>query len=281
MNYFQKSICIIVVCLGVGFLLPGLAWAHDGTEPHSDPLEDVSYQQNLDALLPPDLPFTDESGKPVQLGQFFSEKPVLLALAYYECPQLCSVVLSDLAAKLSQVSFDAGDEFEVVVVSIDSGETPEIASRAKTKVLESYGRPDKAAGWHFLTGEHEDIDRLAETVGFEYVYVPERDEYAHPAGVLVLTPGGRVSRYLFGLEYPASDLRLGLVDASNGKVGSPVDRFVLSCYAYDPVTGRYNLIVHRALQIGGVSAVLVLGGLVMVLIWQDRRKKPPTLQSQL
>lgn len=275
MSLMQKRLALLCLLFWGAFMLPGNALAHDGGDPQDNPLEDVAYRQRLDALVPLELSFLDENGSAVQLEQYFADKPVLLVLAYYECPQLCSVVLNELTTKLSRISFDAGEQFEVVVVSIDPGETPQIASQAKSTHLAEYGRPETAGGWHFLTGKHEAIDRLADAVGFEYTYVPERDEYAHPTGVVVLTPRGRISRYFFGLEYPPGDLRLGMVEASSGKIASPVDQFVLSCYAYDPVTGRYSLIIHRALQIGGAGAVLALTGMVVLLLWNERRKTPP------
>lgn len=254
----------------IAAMLPGAsatpARAHDG----GDPLTDVAFEQKLNAAVPAELNFVDENGQRVTLGAYLGRTPVVLVLAYYDCPMLCSLVLNDLAARLREISLTPGEEFEVVIASIDPGETPELAKEKEEVYLAAYGRPETAGGWHFLTGEHEAIDRLADAVGFQYAYLPERDEYAHPSGVMVLTPEGRIARYFFGFDYPAKDLRLGIVEASREQIASPVDRLFLLCYAYDPVSGQYTLLVQNLMRLVGLGTALMLGGLVLLLLHRER-----------
>jgi protein SCO1/2 len=235
-------------------------------------LRSVGFDQNLDAQVPLDLPFRDEAGREVRLGEFFGRKPVLLNLVYYECPMLCTLELNALVMSLKPLSFDVGKEFDIVTVSIDPGETPALAASKKRGYLSRYGREGAGRGWHFLTGGEASVRRLADVVGFRYAYDRQADQYAHPAGVMVLTPGGRVSRYFYGIEYPPRDLRLGLIEASAGKIGSPVDRLLLLCYHYDPRTGKYNLVIMNVLRFLGAATVLGLGTFMFVMFRRDRRK---------
>jgi protein SCO1/2 len=230
-----------------------------------DPLHDVSYEQRLNTQAPLDLAFVDEQGRSVQLGDYFGSQPVILQLSYYECPMLCSIVRKGMVDSLKDVTLSAGNDFQVVNVSIDPLETPMMAANVKAATLSSYGRDGAAAGMHFLTGTQDSIDRLAEAVGFHYVYDETIDQYAHAAGLVVLTPKGLVSRYFFGVEFNPSDLRLGLVESSDNRIGSPVDQLLLLCYHYDPKTGTYTGLVMTILRVAGVLTVLGMIGMLVLL----------------
>jgi protein SCO1/2 len=195
---------------------------------------------------------------------------VVLAFVYYDCPMLCTQVLSAMTGALGLLSLEAGRDFEVVVVSFDPRETPAMAAARRAVVVERYGRPGAGAGFHFLTGEPASIERATRAAGFRYVWDEETRQFAHPAGIVVLTPDGRLARYLFGLEYGARDLRLALVEASEGRVGSVVDRVLLYCYHYDPMRGRYGLVVMRALRLAGVATVLAIGSFIVVMVRRER-----------
>lgn len=236
-----------------------------------DPVRDVGFDQLLDQSVPLDALFTDEEGRTIPLRDFFGEKPVVLALGYYECPMLCSLVREGMLQSFSQLDFTVGDEFEVVNVSIDPGETPMIAAAQKAIHVERYGRPGGGDGWHFLTGDQEAIDRLASAVGFRYVYDAEIDQYAHPSGIIVLTPLGKIARYFYGIEFDLKDLRLGLVEASENKIGTPVDQFLLLCYHYDPVTGTYTGLIMTITRVVGALTILILGGALFMLNRRHRR----------
>ena len=240
-------------------LLPGLATAQGGDDGHTghDPLADVDYEQRLGAQVPLDIPLVDEEGRAVTLGDYFGDKPVVLALGYYECPMLCSLVRDGMVTGLIDVRLDAGSDFQVVNVSIDPTETPMNAANTRAAVLARYNRPASADGWHFLTGTQDSITRLADAIGFKYFYDETIDQYAHAAGITVLTPQGQLARYFYGIEYNPSDLRLGLVEASGNKIGSPVDQLLLLCYHYDPVSGKYTGLVMTVLRV--VSVLFVAG----------------------
>ena len=247
-------------------LLPGLATAQGGDagDIGHDPLKDVNYEQRLGAQVPLDIPFVDEDGRAVTLGDYFGAKPVVLALGYYECPMLCSLVRDGMVSGLSDVRLDAGVDFQVVNVSIDPTETPMNAANAKATILARYNRPASANGWHFLTGTQDSITRLADVIGFKYFYDETIDQYAHAAGITVLTPEGQLARYFYGIEYNPSDLRLGLVEASGNKIGSPVDQLLLLCYNYDPVSGKYTGLVMTVLRV--VSVLFVVGAVAFVYL---------------
>lgn len=237
-------------------------------------LEEIGVDQNLDAQLPLDLSFVDEAGNAVRLGDYFhKDKPVLLVLAYYECPMLCSLVLGGLVEALRDLDWTPGEEFEIVTATIDPHETHQLAQLKKNSYLESYGRPSAAAGWHFLTGEQESIEALAGTVGFRYQYLEDEDEYAHPAAWVLLTPDGRISRYFFGVRHDPKTLRLSLAEASEGKVGSVVDRFLLYCYRYDADEGRYAPVAMRIMQIGAMLTVMLLGVTLLAFWLKEARHK--------
>ena len=232
-----------------------------------EPLRDVGIDQRLNEQLPLDLEFRDEQGATVSLGRYFGDKPVVLSLVYYECPMLCTLVLNGLVRAMNALPFDAGREFEVVTVSFDPADTPELAAAKKASYLRSYPHPGAADGWHFLTGDAAAIEALTRAVGFRYRALPERRQYAHAAGIVVATPGGRLARYFYGLEYSARDLRLGLVEASQGKIGSVVDTVLLYCFEYDPASGTYSAAALKTVRVGGVLTVLALGGFV-VMSWR-------------
>jgi protein SCO1 len=277
-------------------LLPGVAAAQGGQPGHhgqpdvdtaatrTDPLEGVSYEQRLGAQLPLELPFVDEQGRAVTLGDYFGDKPVVLALGYYECPMLCSLVRDGMVAGLIDVPLDAGSDFEVVNVSIDPTETPMNAGNTKAAIVSRYGRPGAEEGWHFLTGTQDSITQLAEAVGFNYFYDETIDQYAHAAGIVVSTPGGELARYFYGIEFNASDLRLGLVEASGNQIGTPVDQLLLMCYHYDPVSGKYTGIVMTILRV--FSVVFILGMVAFVYLLSRGSGRPgspgsPTGPAQL
>jgi protein SCO1/2 len=234
---------------------------------------DVAFDQKLEAQLPFELTFRDEDGQTVRLGDYFGQKPVILVLAYYECRTLCNVVLNGLLESLKQVTFDLGDDYQVITVSIDPTETPELARAKKESYIQAYGRPGAAEGWRFLTGEQAAIERLAEAVGFHYKYDADTNQYAHPAGIMVLTPQGKIARYFYGLEYLPTNLRLGLVEAGQNKIGSPVDQLLLLCYHYDPVTGQYTPLVTNIVRLAGLGTVLILGGFLFVMFRRENYKK--------
>jgi protein SCO1/2 len=236
-------------------------------------LREVGIDQKLDAALPLDLPFSDESGREVSLRDYFGKRPVVLVFAYYECPMLCPQVLNGVTGSIEALTFDAGKDFEVVVVSIDPGETPAMAADRKKTFVRRYGRPHAEPGVHFLTGRQESLRALTDAAGFRYAYDQAIDQYAHPAAVTIATAGGRVSRYLFGIDFPPRDLRLALVEASAGRIGSAVDQVLLFCYHYDPATGRYGLVIMNVVRIAGLLTVIVLGGSIAVSLRRERRRQ--------
>jgi len=238
-------------------------------------LKDVGIDQRLNEPLPLDLTFRDEAGHDVQLGQYFGRRPVILALVYYECPMLCTLTLNGLASALRVLSFNAGNQFEVVVVSFNPAETPALAAAKKKAYLERYDRPGTEDGWHFLTGDDAAIKRLTAAAGFRYTYVAAQKQYAHAAGIIVATPQGRIARYFFGVEYAPRDLRLGLVEASQNQIGSAVDQLLLYCFHYDPATGKYGAIVLNIMRLGGAATVLALGAFMIIMWRRERRHAPP------
>ena len=235
-------------------------------------LKNVGLDQKLDGQIPLDAAFVDEQGRDVTLGDFFGKRPVVLVLAYYECPMLCTEVLNGMVASLESLTFDAGKDFEVVVVSFDPGETPALALNKKKTYLKRYGRPGADAGFHFLTGRAESIKQLTSAIGFRYAYDPAIGQFAHPAVLTVLTPAGRVSRYLFGMDYPPRDLRLALVEATEGKIGGAVDQMLLYCYHYDPMSGKYGLAILNIVRLGGVLTLGAIGAFVLMTLRRERRQ---------
>jgi protein SCO1/2 len=229
-------------------------------------LREVKIEQRLNEQVPLDLQFKDETGRTVRLSEYINNsKPVILSLVFYQCPMLCNQILTGLLGSLRSQSFDVGKEFEVLTVSFDPRETPELAAQKKQSYLQRYNRPGAEKGWHFLTGDQENIRRLTDAVGFQYNYDEKTNQFAHASGIMVMTPGGKLSRYFYGIEYNPRDLRLGLVEASDNKIGSTVDQLLLYCYHYDPATGRYGPVVMNIMRIGGIATVLGIGGLLLIL----------------
>jgi protein SCO1 len=241
------------------------------------PFEEIArIDQKLDSQVPLGLAFRDEMGKTVRLGDYFGQKPVVLALVYYECPMLCTLVMNGMLTSFQQISFDVGKQFEVLTVSINPKETPSLAARKKQSYAAQYGRPGGLEGWHFLTQDPDapnDIHELADSVGFRYAFDERTAQYVHAAGIMVLTPQGRTSRYFYGLEYAPRDMRLGLVEASGNKIGSRVDQMLLLCYHYDPQKGKYGVVIQNVIRLTGGLTVLLLGTLIAVLLRRERRQR--------
>lgn len=233
-------------------------------------LQNVGIEQRLDSQVPPDLAFVDDAGRPVKLGDYFGKKPLILNLVYYNCTMLCGEALAGLSGSMKMIKFDAGKEFDVVTVSFNPKETTADAAAKKAEYLKRYGRPGAAAGWHFLTGPAESINALTKAVGFQYQYDAARNQYAHATAIMVLTPQGRISRYFYGVDFPPKDLRMGLVEASQNKIGNAVDQVLLYCYHYDPATGKYGAVVSNMLKLGGGLTILLLGGLILFLLRLER-----------
>jgi len=233
-------------------------------------LENVGIDQRLNEQLPLNLTFRDENGKDVQLSRFFGKKPVLLSFAYYTCPMLCPMELEGITKVLRVLPFKLGDEFEAVNISIHPGETPEDAAKMKEDLVKRVRQPNAEEGWHFLTGDEPAIKQVADAAGFHYAYDAELEQYVHVAGIMIVTPEGKLSRYFYGIEFAERDLRLGLIEAAAEKIGSPVDQVLLYCYHYDPVTGKYGLVIMNVLRIFAAATVLAL---VTFMIIQFRRDK--------
>ena len=254
---------------------PAAGYKRDAGLPASTvpaPLRDVGFDQKLNERVPLDVQFQDEDGRTVALGDYFGKRPVVLAFVYFDCPMLCSQVLNATASALDLMSIEAGRDFDVVAVSFDAREKPAQAQDRKKITLERYHHANAAEGFHFLTGNQAAIDKLTAAAGFRYAWDEDTKQFAHPAGVVVLTPDGRLARYLFGIEYGPRDLRLGIVEASEGKIGTAVDALMLYCYHYDPMTGRYGLIVMRVLRLAGGATVLALASFVLIMLRRERMR---------
>lgn len=228
-------------------------------------LKDVGIEQKLNGQLPLDLVYRDESGKTVKLGDYFGKKPVILSLVYYRCPMLCSELLAGLEGSLKALSFDAGKDFNVLTVSFDPKDTPQDATAKKATMLKHYKRDGAAEGWHFLTGSQESITALTNAVGFSYEFDPVSGQFAHTTGIMLLTPQGKIAQYYYGVEFAPRDLRLGLIQASQNKIGTLADEVLLYCYHYDPKSGKYSAVVNHILQLAGGVTLLSLGTVLLVL----------------
>lgn len=262
---------LLATCFLALFWPSGWAWAHDPALHPDQILGAIGFDQRLEAQVPLELPFRDETGRTVTLGDYFRDRPVLLTLGYWECPNLCPLSRTGLLTSLNELQFTVGQEFEVVMVSIAPTETPELAAQIKAQEVAGYNRPESANGWHFLTGEHTEIDRLAKAIGFRYAFDTRQNEYAHVSGLVVLTPAGKVARYLYGIEYNPRDLRLSLIEATTNRIGEWADQVLLFCYSYDPVTGQYSLLFMRLMQTAALLTVSVLGGMIWLLLRNERR----------
>ncbi len=260
-----------IVSLAVALADPGFAQLQI-----AQVYQDVKIEQKLGGQIPLNLAFRDENGNTVTLGNYFGTKPVVLALVYYQCPMLCTEVLNGMVQGFKGIRFSPGREFNVVTVSIDPRETTAMAAEKKGSYLRSYGRPGADTGWHFLTGDSVSIGRLAAAVGFHYMYDPRSGQFAHATGIMVATPGGKLSRYLLGIEYAPGDLRFSLMDASNNKIGTMIDRLVMLCYHYDPMTGKYGLVVANIFRVAGGLTVLLLTGGIVVMMRRERKRSGRT-----
>jgi protein SCO1 len=248
-------------------------------------LHGVTVEQHLNQQLPLDATFADETGKTVKLGQYFDGKrPVLLALVYYKCPILCSEELKGLTGALEMVSYQPGKDFQIVAISIDPTETPVVAASKKREYVTYYGHPESAPGWHFLTGQHPAIDAVAKATGFGYVRTPGPDgknnQFAHASAIQIVTPEGKIAQYYLGVEYSPQDLRLGLIEASNHKIGTPVDTILTYCYRYDPTLNRHSLLIARIVQAGCLLTVLILGSYMLVMFRRDIRSSRAIAHQQ-
>ncbi|HEV7238292.1 MAG TPA: SCO family protein [Thermoanaerobaculia bacterium] len=245
------------------------AFAQQQSEPPN-----ITIAQKLNTRIPLDLQFRDETGKVVRLREYFNHgRPVILNFVYYRCPMLCPMVLEGTTTSLTHLKFDIGKEFDVLTVSIDPRDKPSTAAEKKEKYIRHYGRLDAAKGWHFLTAHESAIKKLTDAVGFQYSYDSRTDQFAHGAALLVLTPDGRTSRYFYGFEFKPRDLRMAIVEASEGKIGTPVDQFLLLCFHYDPATGKYSRNAMMFARAGGVGTMLALGGFIFVMIRKERTTK--------
>ncbi len=255
---------LLVTALAAQAAPPGglVPWV-ERVKPRPDLLKKVDIEQHLQTQVPPGLVFRDEHGHPVKLGSFFGKRPVTLALVYYECPMLCTLALNGQLRAFRMVKFDLGKDYDAIEVSINPRETPALANAKKALYLDKYRRPSAGDGWHFLTGDEANIKALADAVGFHYAYDPVSGQYAHATALMVLTPEGRIARYQFGVEYSPRDLQFSLIDASAGKIGSPVVQVLMYCFHYDPATGKYSLLVIRLVQAGAILTILLLVGFIL------------------
>jgi protein SCO1/2 len=260
---FLRSFCLVLGAL--------VARASADTTAPLPQLRDIGIEQKLDQAVPLDLSFRDESDNVVRLGDFFDDKPVLLSLAYYHCPMLCPMALEGLVRSLRPLTLDVGKDFRIVTVSIDARDTPAGAAEKKRTLVSDYGRPGASQGWHFLVGDAETVRRLADAVGFHYRYDASTDQFAHATGLFVLTPQGRISRVLYGIDYAPRDLRLALVEATEGKIGTLADQLLLFCFHYDAATGKYGPATMAAVQVGGALTLLAL---VTFVVFQVRHEGP-------
>jgi protein SCO1 len=256
--------------LSVSLLL--LLFAAQGTRAQGPPdsiLAEVGVEQKLNAPVPLDLTFKDERGNDLKLGELFHGKPVVLSLVYYECPMLCSMTLNGLVKSLRPLAFNVGDEFQVVTISFDPREKWDLAAAKKNTYVTDYGRPGAQLGWHFLTGSQESIGRLTEAVGYRYKWDEKTNQWAHASAIMILTPDGRVSQYLYGIEFSSRDLRLSLIQATQNKIGTLVDRVLLYCYHYDPATGKYGFAIMNVVRVASLGTVL---GLAAFIVFSRRRE---------
>jgi len=274
--FYLLIIATSLVCASLPAITQGMPDAASAGTPSGQLppiLKNVRYEQKLDSQIPLNLTFRDESGKQVRLDDYFGRKPVVLILAYYRCPMLCSQVLAGATHAFRQLPFRIGQQFNVLTISFDPRETPALAATSKQTYISSYGQPQAAEGWHFLTGQQPQITALTQAVGFHYAWDAQTQQYAHATGIVVLTPSGKVAQYFYGIDYPPQDLRLALVQSSQERIGSLTDQVLLFCSHYDPNSGRYTAIMGRVLQISGAFTLLILGGVLFMLFYLDKKKR--------
>ncbi|MEZ5307967.1 MAG: SCO family protein [Pyrinomonadaceae bacterium] len=244
-------------------------------------LKKVGIDQKLNSQLPLDAVFKDESGKEVKLGSYFGkERPVILALVYYECPMLCNEVLNGLTGSLKGISFEAGKEFDVVALSFDARENnkADLAKNKKAGYMERYNRPGTENGWHFLTGTQSEIDKVTKAVGFNYEFDTKTNQFAHAGGIMIATPEGRMSRYLYGIDYSPKDIKFSVMESAENKIGNPAEQLYLYCYHYDPASGTYGLAIMNVLRLAGIATLVGLAGMMFVF-WRKRNREDQTVQT--
>lgn len=244
-------------------------------------LNEVGIQQKLNEQVPLETEFKDETGKTVKLGDYFGKRPVVLALVYYECPMLCSEVLNGLTGSLKGLSFNVGKEFDVIALSFDARENdkPELVKNKKESYLKRYGREGTENGWHFLTGTQDSIDKITDAVGFGYKWDEQTKQFAHAGAIMILTPDGKMSKYLYGIDYAPRDVKLAIVESSENKIGTPVDQLMLYCFHYNPATGKYGLAILNVIRLGGVLTLFGMGAMFFVF-WRRNKKKENDLVSE-
>jgi protein SCO1/2 len=267
----HRWLCWLLSGVVAGAWAVPLAWAHQPAQQVPAQLRAVGLDQRLGDAVPLDLQLRDETGARVHLRDYIHDQPVILTLVYTNCPNLCPLVLDGLFRALRAISLTLGEDFRMLTVSIDPHDIPEQAAALQHRYLQRYKRAGAAHGWHVLTGDTDAIQRLTEAVGFRYTYDATQDQYAHASGIMILTPQGVLARYIFGVEYVPRDLRLALVEAAHGSIGTPVDQLLLYCYHYDPQTGKYGLVIMNVVRLAGLLTVLSLGALMGVMLWRERR----------
>jgi protein SCO1/2 len=280
------TVAVLLVSGGIarGQAVPSNIGVNSTTMPAQ--LQNVGFDPQLNAQIPLDLPFVDENGSNVQLRDYFKQKPVVLAFVYYGCPMLCNQVEQGVVGALRMLSFTPGRDYEVVFVSFDPRESPDMAAQKKKSALDHFRGPQTASGWHFLTGTKESIDAATKAANFRYSFDAKTNLFAHASGIMLLTPDGRISRYFYGVEYPGRDMRLGLVDASAGKIGTPVDRALLFCYQYDPSSATYSASILKIIRLGGILTVLCIVGGILIFRRRDaaqavtNRAHPPSTLNE-
>ncbi len=270
----RTALLAMLLCVIAGNGLAQIMSAPDAKTVRPQGLEHVGIDQKLDEQVPLDLEFRDETGKTVKLGDYFHEnRPVILNLVYYKCPMLCGEVLQGLTAAVKVIKFMPGKDFEIVTVSVDPREGPELAAAKKQTFLAQLNRPGAEKGWHFLVGQKPQIDALANAIGWSYQYDPKTDQFAHAAGIVLATPKGKIAQYYYGVEFSARDMRLGMVEASQNKIGTLADAVLLYCYHYDPRTGKYGAIVTNIVRLGGVATIVILGGFLMIMFRREHKEQ--------
>lgn len=266
----NRNDSLVALLFVFSLLLASTLHAH-GDRPVA--LQSVDLEQKLGARIPLDVEFRDEAGKTVSLKEYFGRRPVILSLVYYSCEDLCPLVVDGLVRSMRPLSFNIGDQFDVITLSFDSRDTPALAAAKKSDFVSKYSRPGAEKGWHFLTGDETAIQRLTEAVGFRYNYESKNDRFGHATGIMLLTPDGKIARYFYGIEFSPRDLRLGLIEASAKKIASPIDQLLLFCYHYDPATGKYSLLVTNIVRLAGIATVLALVAFIAVMIRRDRNRR--------
>lgn len=281
MNWVRSIIALVMLLAAAGCLqaqtIPGNVGPSAAAMPPA--LQNVGFEPPLDGQMPLDLPFRDETGRGVQLREYFGRKPVVLAFVYYGCPMLCDQVQMGVVGSLRMLSFNPGGDYEVIFISFDARETPEMAAAKKEAALKRFRRPETASGWHFLTGSEESIEAATRAAHFRFKFDAKSNLFAHATGVMLLMPDGRISRYFYGIEYPGRDMRLGLVDASAGKIGSPIDHVLLFCYHYDPSSATYSASILRIIRLGGILTVLAIVGGILISWRREVRAAQTKLQG--